>query len=91
MAEEIQTPSTSPETSQTPNLVDRAEKLRDDVLAAEKRIDEKIKYNEEIETRRILGGKSNAGTEQKTPQQIQQESVNAEVESLLTGFNLKRK
>jgi len=56
--------------TETIGLLERAEKLNKETLEAEKRIAEHRRRIEEIETKRILGGQSNAGQVAKTPEQL---------------------
>lgn len=83
--------------SQSPNsasentlsILERAEKLNKETKDAEVRIAEHRKQIEELETRRILGGATLAGSINKTAEQLEKEKADEMANEIVRAFGRK--
>lgn len=75
-----------PETATILDRADNAVKKLEALEAIEKRLDEKVNRIESAAARIIMGGRSQAGQAQKTPEQIQQEKIDEEVKRIVSGY-----
>ena len=78
-------PATPQET--TLSVVERVEKATKTLEEVERRIDEKTKSYEQLIARQLLSGRSEAGTIHKTPEQLNAEKVQAEVDRVVKRFH----
>lgn len=75
MADEIKTEIVQDTSNNTISILERAEKLNKETKEAEERMQGHRKQIEELETRRIMGGGTFAGSIHKTPEQLNQEEA----------------
>jgi hypothetical protein len=76
----------APQSNETISMLERAEKLHKETKEAEERIQNHRKAIEELETRRIMGGVTQAGSITKTPEQIQQDKANELANDIVGAF-----
>lgn len=76
----------APEQSNTLTILERAEKLNKETKEAEARILEHRKQIEELETRRIMGGNTYAGSINKTPEQLKKEEADRLAGDIISAF-----
>ena len=68
------------------NLVDQATKAAERLEAANKRMEELVKKQEELEAKRILSGKSEAGM--NAPQMSEEEKLKMEIKAYFKGTSI---
>lgn len=74
----------------TLTILERAEKLNKETKEAEERILSHKKTIEELETRRIMGGQTSAGSINKTPEQLQKEEAQKMANDIVSAFKRKK-
>lgn len=72
--------------NETLSILERAEKLNKETKEAEERINSHRKAIEELETRRIMGGQSSAGSIAKTPEQLKEEEAKKLADDIVGAF-----
>ena len=70
----------------TLSIIERAEKLNVETKLAEQKIAEHRKIMEELETRRIMGGQTYAGSINKTPEQLKKEEADKLAGDIVNAF-----
>lgn len=71
----------------TASLLERADALRKGLEETEKRIKEHIDRFENIAARQLLSGRSEAGTVNKTPEQINKEETDRQSAEIVKRFH----
>ena len=84
---QIETTQNPVSTEQPLSMIERAEKVKAEIEAIEKRFDEQMKRNEEILSRMIMGGKSNAGQISKSPEQQLDAQIKEESDKIVGAFH----
>jgi len=85
--EEVKQPQEEPLIKETASMIQRADEVAKRMEEANKRSEELLTRQEAIASRLMLSGKAQAGTETKTPTQLAQEKIDAEVKAALERFN----
>lgn len=70
----------------TATLIERADGVAKRMEEANKKAEELLKRQEEIAARIMLGGRSEAGTKQKSAEELDQEKVDAEIQKRMARF-----
>lgn len=90
MTDEIKTDTQAQNnSSDTISILERAEKLNKETQEAEQRMAGHRKQIEELETRRIMGGGTLAGSIHKTPEQLNQEEAQKIANEITGAFRRK--
>ena len=71
---------------ETASLIDRADNVAKRMEEANKKAEELLIRQERIATRLMLGGRSDAGAVQKTPEQARKDEIETEVSKILKKF-----
>jgi len=81
------TPEIPKKEGEATGLIDKASIQADRLEAANKKHEELIEREEEITAKRMLAGRGVAGEPSKTPEQSEQENLDAEINKAVTRFD----
>jgi hypothetical protein len=75
----------TPQEVKQENPIDQINKRYDEVKQANDKLQQELLRSEELRTRQIMGGQSNAGNN-KTPKDLEDDKINDEVSKIVKSF-----